>query len=610
MIRDTPLIIFSEAEWEGLIEFLRDCPGRLSVAVVPGPMAGGALAERLPRALDPLPLHVAPEDATPAALGRFALSLREKDAVLLILRDGRSPSNSENDAREFWDAINFQRETLARDSLRTCFILDDRNDQLMIRWADDLREWARIFRFPEAMPTPSEVQAAGTLTLPVPEISGRPNVSPQILRDQLRRARAAGIAIDRLAQDYAAPLFEALVREGSAIEARRVWETDLYGDKGIAYLPTNQRLTTMLTRAELARLERNEADLEMWAGCLLDESRDAGDETTEANALLLIGSLHERRYDYRKATGVFEEALRLYREAGNVLGEAICIQRLGGIALACLDHDGARARYEGALPLFRKAGDVLGEANCMASLGDIALRRSDHDGARARYQQALPLFRKIDSVLGEANCIYSLGDIALERWDHDGARARYEEALPLYRKVGDVLGEANCIRSLGDIALARSDHDGARARYEEALPLFRKVGDVLGEANCIGSLGDTALARSDHDGARTRYEEALPLFRKVGNVLGEANCIVGLGDIALRRSDHDDAREQWRQALALYERIPEPYSIGRTYRRLARVAKDEATKRGHVEAARSAWERIKRPDLIAGLDKEFGQPAK
>jgi tetratricopeptide (TPR) repeat protein len=266
------------------------------------------------------------------------------------------------------------------------------------------------------------------------------------------------------------------------------------------------------------------------------------------------------------------------------LGDGVAVQAAEGVA--------------------RRLGDVLGQANCINSLGNIALARSDHDQARARYQEALPLYEQVGALLGQANCIKSLGNIALARSDHDQARARYQEALPLYEQVGDVLGQANCISSLGNIALRRSDHDQARARYQEALPLYEQVGALLGQANCVVSLGDIALERSDHDQARVRYQEALPLYVQVGDVLGQANCINSLGNIALEHDDSANATGSWLNALGLFSQLPEPYSIGIICRRLARVTVGDE-RQSHLDAARSAWASIQRPDLIQQLDNEF-----
>jgi tetratricopeptide (TPR) repeat protein len=210
-------------------------------------------------------------------------------------------------------------------------------------------------------------------------------------------------------------------------------------------------------------------------------------------------------------------------------------------------------------------------------------------------------------TLLQAFCVQCLGDIALDRSNYNEARRQYKAALTLYRQSGLVLGEANCIQGLGDIALRRSDYDEARRRYEEeALPMFRQIGDILGEANCITGLGNIALEQSNNDKAGEKFEKARSLYRQKRDILGEANCIKSLGDIALRRSNHDEARTQYETALKLYSRIPDPYSIGGTHRRLARIARNDRERRRHVKSARESWKSIDRTDLIAELDEEFG----
>lgn len=245
-------------------------------------------------------------------------------------------------------------------------------------------------------------------------------------------------------------------------------------------------------------------------------------------------------------------------------------------------------------------------AACTLLLGNILLDKYNHEAAYTYYEQAIPLFKSVNNMRGEALCIHGLGDCAFRRSEYSTAQAYYEQAITLFQSIHHLAGEATSIFRLGLIANARSDAEAARTYLEQAIPLFQSIHDLSGEANCIGVLGEIALAQCDHDTARAAYERALPLFQRIGNLLGEANCIYRLGDIALEQEEPETAQNLFNKALGLYERFQDPYSVGWAHIRLARITLILENRNHHVEAAREAWTRIKRPDLVGILDQEFG----
>jgi tetratricopeptide (TPR) repeat protein len=267
-------------------------------------------------------------------------------------------------------------------------------------------------------------------------------------------------------------------------------------------------------------------------------------------------------------------------------------------ALARSDYRVARIRYAAALPLFQQAQDVLGEANCRKGIGDTDLAQCEYETAMSAYLEARLLYRQEECLPGEANCIQSLANIALEWSQLEPAAERYEEALQLYRQAGSQLGAANCIRRLGDVELRRSQHQAAATRFEEALALYRQERSVLGEAHCIQRLGDVASACSDYECAADRYEAALRLYQGIGEVLSEANCIKSLGDVAAAFSDQETARARYTRALDIYLGIGDFYGIGFAHRALARLEASGAACDHHMKAARQAWAKIGRDDLI------------
>jgi hypothetical protein len=74
----------------------------------------------------------------------------------------------------------------------------------------------------------------------------------------------------------------------------------------------------------------------------------------------------------------------------------------------------------------------------------------------------------------------------------------------------------------------------------------------------------------------------------------------------MERSDSVEARRRFEESLSMYARIQEPFSIGATHRRLARLAATSEDRVHHIQAAREAWLSVDRADLIKELETEFG----
>ena len=219
-------------------------------------------------------------------------------------------------------------------------------------------------------------------------------------------------------------------------------------------------------------------------------------------------------------------------------------------------------------------------------------------GARARYEEALPLYRGSATCSARPTASGAWATSPLERSDHEAP------APATRRPCRSTGGSAPCSarptasRPGRHRAGALRPRGGPRRATRRPSPLYRRVGAVLGEANCIGAWATSRWTRSDHDGARARYDEALPSIGGSATCSARPTASRAWATSRWRAPTTTEARKRYDEALKLYIRIAEPYSMGMTHRRLARMANSPAERLQHILAARAAWARIKRDDLL------------
>jgi len=485
---------FDEEEWRRLAAHLRDCPGSICAAVVPGPTAGDALFMSLLEALRPLPMRAAPDDLEPAALGALARELGQKDHVLVISLDGRRPFDSDDAAKAFWQNLNFQRERLASGQLRTCFILDPRSDERMILWADDLREWARFFRFPDAMQAAlPDALGAGKTSLTRSGIFFGETASPEALRGQWRRARFAGLPAEQLLHEYAAPLFISLITHNEWQEAFHLWNKELGGESVLDKLPPPLKMEVMQARTELAKSAGDLNEYEAWTRRFLEESEKSEEDEIKGIAAAFRGEYFARLGELDKSLDLYRtKALSAFERSGDVRARAVTLGKIADVLQARGQLDEAlRTLRDECLPAFEKLGDIRSCAQVQGRIADVLQARGQLDEAlRIRREEELPVYEKLGDVRSRAVTLGKIANIMDKQGELEKAIEIYQkEVLPAYERLGDaqllVVDRSNLAKKL----LRRNalgDRKEAKHLLQQALESARAM--KLPDANDIEAM--------------------------------------------------------------------------------------------------------------------------
>lgn len=123
----------------------------------------------------------------------------------------------------------------------------------------------------------------------------------------------------------------------------------------------------------------------------------------------------------------------------------------------------------------------------------------------------------------------------------------------------------------------------------------------MGEARCLLGLGQVGLLLG-RAGAVARVRQVFAIFDEIHYLEGRGKALVELAELP---ETNEAKRAMLLDALDSHARFGNPYWIGETHCRLARISENEEHQH-HVTAARNACTSIKRPDRVAGLEAESG----
>ena len=286
--------------------------------------------------------------------------------------------------------------------------------------------------------------------------------------------------------------------------------------------------------------------------------RDLGDQAGQADALTAIGNLHGIADDYPAAADALRQALELYRNLGYRRGQTVALDELGNVHFRTGDYPAAAAYHRQALELYRDLGHRRGQGHALVGLGAVQRLTGDYPMAADALRQALELFRDLGDPFGQALVLTELAALHRLTGDYPGAAASSQQAISLFRDLRNLRSQAYALNELGLVQQLTGDYPAAAASHQQALGLNRDVGDRLGQAETLNSLGELSSRTAASKEARDHHGQALAIARKLGTPSEEARALEGIGRSHLQDNHVGRGAAYPQQALAIYQRLGSP----------------------------------------------------
>lgn len=281
----------------------------------------------------------------------------------------------------------------------------------------------------------------------------------------------------------------------------------------------------------------------------------AGDFRGEAEALLDLGMVSERRAEFDKALRYYDDANSIAQklfdktiEARAALNQANT-HWLTGNYLECLQ------RQRHAAETAEAANQPLMQLAAYNTAGLLRWTLNEYDRALREFDAALELSIRLGVRGEEASTRNNQGLVWRSRGEYPKALEHFLEALRIDRDTGNRWGQAYDYRNIGMTHLMAGDAEQAADYLRQAVRLSADLGEITNYAKAVLSLGDAERALGLPDPARANYDEALKAARERRLPEVEWRALQGLATLEQQAQNRAEAIARLREAIDVVEQM-------------------------------------------------------
>ncbi|UCF10793.1 MAG: tetratricopeptide repeat protein [Candidatus Bipolaricaulota bacterium] len=179
----------------------------------------------------------------------------------------------------------------------------------------------------------------------------------------------------------------------------------------------------------------------------LDRREEIDDQVGIAEALFLIGLVHEQKKDrteedVAKAEASYREVLAVTERIGEKRWRSYATRHLGWISLHREDLDEALPFFEESLRLRREIGLRILVAQAYYALGATHLERGELDEAVSHCQRAYNLATELGNPSTRFWALLAIGEVHERRGEREQAMDCYRQVLEAAPAIGEALVDA------------------------------------------------------------------------------------------------------------------------------------------------------------------------
>lgn len=235
------------------------------------------------------------------------------------------------------------------------------------------------------------------------------------------------------------------------------------------------------------------------------------------------------------------------------------------------EYKRAKGLFQKCLELYKKNGNSYGIASCKKQLALIHESLVNLDRAEILSRESLDFFRSMGSEKDTADLLFQLGRISQARIQPKTAAKLYRKSLEIYNRLGKRFEMAGLYHQLSTV---EEDSIEAERLCRKSLGIFDEFGNLPGLAVGFYQLGFVHIMRSELDKAETHTSHAMKIYGLLGNKEGVADSMFQIGTVKLMRGDLTEAETGTKRALKVYREIDKKSGIGAVLSQLRRIQQE------------------------------------